>query len=239
MGFFDSDTYRGAANLDESGVTAPTYDISALKQGKDYLNKTNYNPSGYNPYQFSTPSFGSIGNYGKTSPEELKKMYEASLSTATRPLLSQSAERMRSLSQGFEGGRMQGSAARELAMKNAMKTGSDIADIGSSIGSTMAERQLTQDETARQKEWEDKNTIRNTVFQAEQAKQTAQAAENFKAAGFSDTQAQTLAVMNMEKAKTMFDLGLKIPQLQSGLWQAEAGQSNKLYDYAWGGASYS
>jgi len=169
----------------------PQYDISYISQGFEGLKDPAYKPGAqYDPYQFTT------GKYGKTSAQDLGNVYQQAMGAATRPVRAAGEERMRQATQGWGGGQMSGAAGKELAMKSAAQTGAQVADIGSKVGSDMAGRMLTQDETARQAE-----------FNAQQNMQRDQAAENFKAAGFTDEQAQRMADDILKRMGAMIEGG--------------------------------
>jgi hypothetical protein len=80
---------------------------------------------------------------------------------------------------------MSGAAGKELAMKNAQATGSNVADIGKTIGADMSKARMAEG----------------------QAIQTQQATENFKAAGFTDEQAKYMAEDIMKRASVMIGTG--------------------------------
>ncbi len=200
---------------------ARKYDISAITGAIGQLKNSPYqaNRQGYSPYQFKTPNYGSIGSYGSAAPQEVSSAYDTGLNAAISPLRAQGNARMRSMSQGFEGGRFNGPAARELAMKNAAQTGSDIADVGKTIGSGISQRMLQQGETARAANWQDAGQRRDVMFQAEQDRQKNEAAQNFQSAGFSDSQAQFMANDQLQRANAMAGLGGGLLSIQRNLGQ--------------------
>ena len=224
-----SNFYQAPSYMDVgTDPMGPKYDISNINAGLGMMKGNNYKTKQYNPYQFSTPGLNTLGSYGKTSDADMSNVYGKSLSMATRPLRAQGEERMRGMSQGFEGGRFGGAANREMAMKSSMQTGSDISDVAGGIGTAMSERMLGQDETAREKEWSDKGSVRDSLFAAEQNKQISQASENLKAAGFNDEQARYLAEFITSKAGMFINTGKDLAGMQRTGYQDQQTRYNDL-----------
>lgn len=201
------------------GATQPNkYDIGYINEGMGMLKDSAYRPSGkYNPYKFSGQK------YGKTSDANISNMYQQAMNVATRPVMAQGQERMRQASQGWGANQMSSAAGKELAMKNAQATGAQVADIGAKIGSDISGRMLTQDETAREREFNQASQI-----------QRDQAAENFKAAGFSEDQAKAMADDVYKRAGAMIGGGFNWINFQRGAAQDEYNKYNDAaFDESW------
>lgn len=201
------------------GATQPNkYDIGYVSSGMGMLKDSAYKPSApYNPYQFSGQK------YGKTSGKDIADTYGQAMNVASRPVIAQGKERMRQATQGWGANQMSSAAGKELAMKNAQATGSQLADIGMKIGSDISGRMLTQDETARERE-----------FSQAQQIQRDQAAENYRAAGFSEDQAKALADDVYKRAGAMIGGGFNWLNFQRGAAQDEYNKYNDAaFDESW------
>lgn len=186
-----------------TGATQPNqYDIGYVSGGMGMLKDSAYKPTGkYNPYQFN-----------RTSDKEFGDTYNKAMQTATTPMLAQGKERMRQVSQGWGANQMSSAAGKELAMKNAQKTGSDIADVGRSIGSNMAMARMAEGQEV----------------------QKRQAAENYIAAGFSEDQAKAMADDVYKRAGAMIGGGFNWINFQRGAAQDEYNKYNDAsFDESW------
>lgn len=167
------------------------YDISGLYRGMQELEDSpRYQPKAHSAFQFQLPE------------KSFQNAYSQAFNTATRPVMAQGKERFRQLGQGFEGGRLGGAAQAELALKNAMQTGSDLQDIGKGIGSSMAAARLN----------------------LENQMQRDQADENFRSAGFSDSQARYMGEDALNRARMFADIGATLPRIQGELTGIESGR---------------
>lgn len=202
-----------------TGATQPNqYDIGYVSGGMGMLKDSAYKPSAkYNPYKFSGQK------YGKTSDADISNTYQQAMNVATRPVIAQGQERMRQASQGWGANQMSSAAGKELAMKNAQATGAQVADIGAKVGSDISNRMLSQDETAREREFTQASQI-----------QRDQAAENFKAAGFSEDQAKAMADDVYKRAGAMIGGGFNWINFQRGAAQDEYNKYNDAsFDESW------
>jgi len=198
-----------APSLNPADFASRTYDFSGIKKGAESLmNAPALNLQSYNPYQFT--------GYGQSSPEEINNVYRQAMSTATKPIQAQAAARMNGVSQGFGGNRFAGGAAqRTQALRNSMQTGSDITNVSGQIGSQLADRSLTQAETARANNF---------------ANQGRQAAENFQAAGYNSGIAKTMSDDVLSRANQFTQIGFQLPQLQMSMNQAGMQPYNDMYN---------
>lgn len=138
-----------------AAVTQPQqYDISAISSGLSSIKP-------YQEYQYSTP-----GSYGKTSNQDFLNAYNAAFNAAQSPIKAAGTARMRSATQGWGAGQMSSAANKELMLKNAAITGQEVADIGRGLSSDMYNKMISQDETAREKEYDTKKWM-----QEQQAKE--------------------------------------------------------------------
>lgn len=184
--------------------------------GGMFQDPTNFMPNvrGPQPYDISgiykgmdvlnrSPGYqkNSYSPYQFKMPEEsFKNAYTQAMNVATRPVMAQGKERMRQLGQGFEGGRLGGAAGAELALKSAMQTGSDLQDTSKGIGSSMAAARLN---------------LENTM-------QRDQADENFRSAGFSDSQSRYMSEDAINRARMFADIGATLPRVQGELTDLES-----------------
>lgn len=189
------------------------FDVSGISRGMEEFEKApRYKPQGFQPFQYSVPQ------YGQTSPQEMQNIYEQGFGVAARPVMAQSKERMRQMSQGFEGGRFTGAAQREAAMREGQEAGAGIQDIAAGLGSQLSHARLGEMQEARRAQ-----------FGAELDRQRQQAEEQYRAAGFTDEQARYLAQEGLQRAQSMMGWGFQLPQLQNQLSQSQLqGFSNIL-----------
>lgn len=217
------------------GATKPNqYDIGYISEGMGKLKDSAYNPTTYTPYQFKNVGPYGSDKYGKTSDKDISSMYQQAMNVATRPVIAQGQERMRQALQGWGANQMSSAAGKELAMKNAQATGSQVADIGAKIGSDISGRMLTQDETARGKEFDSRATARQADYNQRTQLQRDQAAENFRAAGFSEDQAKAMADDVYKRAGAMIGGGFNWINFQRGAGQDEYNKYNDAgFDESW------
>ena len=196
-----------------------TVDVTGIAKGaKELEGAARYDPKAYKPFQFAAPGAQDVGPYGTTSPEMMQDVYGRAMGTATAPVRAQGRERMRMASQGFGGAGFMGSPGqRAMALQSAQRTGEDVRDIGRTVGATMAGAEMGELREARGKEFEEAQRIRDMQFRADVEVQTTQAAENFRAAGFSDQQSKTLADDAMRRATSFMQYGFMVPQMQAYL----------------------
>lgn len=206
----------------------PEYDVSSITGAIGGLKDQSYKPQNYSAAKFSTPGYAARGGYGMSSPQQISQTYRTAMNAATRPVMAQGAERMRSMAQGFGGGRFQGASQRELAMKNAMATGSNISDIGKTVGSGISDRMLSQEEFARSQDYQEAGNVRDTMFKAEQERQANQASEDFRAAGFNDSQARAVSDDIHRRMSSIGQLGFGLGNFQRGVNQDAMTMSNQL-----------
>lgn len=198
-----------APSLNPADFASRTYDYSGIKKGAEELSRINpLNITTYNPYNFT--------EYGQSSPSEISNVYNQAYTAGAKPIQSQANARMQGLSQGFGANRFQGGQAqRTQGMRNSMQAGSDLTNLSSQISSQLADRSLTQSETARQNNF---------------ANQGRQAAENFQSAGYNANAAKTMSDQAMQKAGQLLNYGFQLPQLQMSMNQAGMQPYNTLYD---------
>lgn len=140
-----------------AAVTQPQqYDVSAISRGF-----SNIKP--YEEYSYSNP-----GAYGTSSGQDFQNAYNAAFNAAQSPIRAAGTARMRSATQGWGGGQMSSAAARELAMKNAAETGNQIADVGRTLSSDMYNKMISQQEIAREKEYDTKKWLQEQMAKEKQ-----------------------------------------------------------------------
>ncbi len=248
------------------------YDFSGINAGVQALqNAPQYNPARSRSFQFNAPEAASVGGrdiiggpsvtgqrqnvgpFGTSSPGEVATAYQTGFGAAAAPIRSQSMDRMRQLGQGFEGGRMSGNAGRALVLRNAQKTGEDLRDVANSMGGNISMRMLQQGETARDRDYGERQDIardyqtqlrerdtgaynenvtragemrtdnvdrRNMQYQADLSRQTNQANEDYRNAGFTDEQSRYASDQAIQRAMYQLGAGFSLPQLQQSLYGA-------------------
>jgi len=208
--------YSPTTNLGEWG--SRKYDLSGITQAADMMkNQAPLSIPKYNPYQFSTPSYQDIGEYGLTSDEDYNNMFRSGLQAAGGALRKQGSEIMRGFGQGFGGGRLTGGAAKELLMKNLMGQGSGLQDIASGLSRDIMGSKIGERQTARASEWQQKADIARQLFSAEQQRQLNQSSADYNAAGFNADQARYMSTDQMDRARNLMSYGFQLPQLQQAL----------------------
>lgn len=154
------------------------FDTSVLQYGLGQMRDLpQYAPTRSPSFTFNNPAYGSVasrgivggpsvtgrrasaGPYGTSSAGDVRNAYMTGFGAASSPIMSQGAERMRMLGQGFGGENMSGGARRALVLKNAQKTGEDLANLSGNLGSGIAQRMLGQQETARQADYGERQNI--------------------------------------------------------------------------------
>lgn len=201
------------------------FDFSGIQSGIQGLqNQPGYSPTQSNSYSFTNPDMNPVasrrivggpnvtgrmrspGAYGQSSRDSILGAYESGFGSAAAPIRAQGKERMRAMSQGFEGGRMSSGVQRGLAMENAQKTGEDLRDVSRSMGSGIMNTMLQEGQTARSRDYDTnlgieqdyQNQLRARDTGA-YAERTASAAEDRNdAAAIRDAQYQT-AVGNQQR----------------------------------------
>lgn len=229
---------------------SPIYDISGINKGAQALSKGfQYNPQSFTGFNYSTPGFSQVaprslvGGQRPTDKKTLADTYDLAMGSELSPIMAQAGERMRGVTQGFEGGRLTGPAMQEMILKNAQKTGSDVQDVSRGIGSQLAGRHLSQLETEEQGANEEKKQTqteqlgertkqRDTLFQAEIDRQSKQAQMDYLKAGFSDEQAKALANGVMSNATLLANQGNAWVNTQMGM----AKNANDIFNQSmnWG-----
>jgi hypothetical protein len=221
--FGSSDTY----NPSQMGFAGPgsggaSYSMVGQNQGMNMLNSSpGYQSKAYNPYQFSAPSYGSLGSYGTTSPDMMKNIQSTAFKAGSKPILDQSRERMRQMSQGFEGGRFGGAAQRTAAMREGQYAGEGLQDLSRTLSSNTMQSMLGEQQTARGMEYQDRGQVRDFNANTALQNQHDQSSANFQAADFGDQQSRAMSDDIMRRAQAMFGFGQQNTAQQAQLTQLE------------------
>lgn len=181
---------------------AQSYDTSLLQRGVGAVENASRGISvpQFNPMQYTAPNVSAVGSrniiggpsvtgrmqsagpYGTSTPGEVSSAYMTGFGAAASPIMSQGKERMRGLvGQGF--GRTSGGAAKQLALRSAQQTGSDLQDLGSNIGGQISQRMLGQQETARGQDYNERQNINQDYQRQLRERDTGAYAERTQAAG--------------------------------------------------------
>lgn len=191
--------YRPTINPGEWGQAQ--YDVSGIESGVNQLQRTPaLSIQSYNPFQFNT------NPYGRSSNRMIGNVYNQAYNVGAKPIISQGREQMRQLGQGFGAGSIGSAANKTLQLRSAQNTGNQLQNLGGSIGSELAGRRLTQDETARAQ-----------TYAAAQQNQLNQSNANFQAAGFNADAAERMSKDSLNRAQMMMQYGFQLPQLQAEL----------------------
>ena len=187
----------------------PSFDFTTLGQGIDTLRGVNFTPKPFTPFQFSNPTLqnvnklsltggpnlvgprASVGDFGRTSAEQFQELRNSALQSALRPLRAQSEARARALNQGFGASAISGAAKREILRKNALDFGQQVGQISGDLNTSILNRQLQQDETARAKNFDEKQRIAEAAQLEKLQQQTAI---------FKEKQAQAISQLENERA---------------------------------------
>ena len=257
-----------------------SFDFSGIQSGIQGLQGASpYNPSQSNSFSFTNPSMSTVGSrrivggpdvtgrmrspgpYGTSSRGDILSAYESGFGSAAAPVRAQGKERMRQMSQGFEGGRMSSGVQRGLAMENAQKTGEDLRDISRSMGTGIMNTVLQEGQTARAKDYDtnlgieqdyqnqlrardtgayaertasaaedraDAAAVRDAQYQTAVGNQQRQADEDYRYAGFTDSQARYQSDQTMQKAMNLLNAGFALPQLQNELYGSMLGGWDRM-----------
>lgn len=226
---FNPSSYGGRKMFQDPSNWTPNvhgqqpYDLSGSYAGLNMLkNAPGYQKTNFSPYQF-----GQVSNVGKpkaTDEGMYQNVFNQALNTASKPILAQGQESMRQLGQGFEGGRLGGAANAELALKNSQNTGANIQNTATGIGSTIAQQRLGEQQNINQQEFLENQRQRDLTMQQQQN----QANENFRGAGFSDSQSQFMSNDLLSRAIALMSGGNSIASLQGQLTGMDRSSYNNL-----------
>lgn len=191
---FGNDTYFQGTPSTQN----PAYDFSGLQATANFLkNIPSYKPSTYKPYQFNTPTLNPLGD------KAYDDLYKTSSTNINRAARNAGEEQMRMFGQDL-GGRGISSAARgELAFKNKRGTAADVAAAQGSLRQNIDTMKL-----------QDQQTVRDSMWKADQERQLNQSADNFRAAGFDDTSSKFMSDYLLKYADQLFQFGSFIPEQQ-------------------------
>ena len=207
-------TYSPTLNPGQWGQAQ--YDFSGIQQGARRLNDLpSLRIGNYNPFQFHT------GEYGTTDPQMMGDIYSQAYNLGAKPIMAQGAEAMRQSAQGFGAGGIGNAAQRTQQLRQSQATGSQLQNLGGTIGNNLANQRLQELQTAR-----------SAMFNANQANQMNQSNANFQAAGFNADAARSMSQDAVNRATAMMGYGFQLPQLQLSLNQAGMSPYMGLMDQA-------
>ncbi len=212
-------TGYGGMFFQPNARTTPAYDFSYLYGGLDALGQDRYKKSQISPYQFDPKrtQAQSVGAPERIGDDFYNNVQRTGVNNALPSILSQSQERLRQLNQGFGGGGLSGGASKELQLKNTFQTGSDIADVNRSLGSTIAQSKLSDEQSRNASAFSELQRVRDLNLQTNLQQQQSQADENFRAAGFNDSSARAQSSDLLARITALIQGGAQIPQLQGAL----------------------